>query len=497
MKEVATTTYGLGSISQDPRTGRWQLRVRVNGKPRSKTFATEAEAKEMRDAIAQTRSCEEGITLRQWGDVHFEEYAYSKSIRDTWDSLVCKAPFIDYPLQTITANDITGWTTDLLIKPATRSVLRAGKRTLIELDHPISRNYGKQALSILRTVLNAAKNRKPQLIENNPAADIEMPKGRDAKGKIRTKRAKRTRTKLDYLPAPDCDRVFWCEDCDSIRGVQDDDLEVLVECPHVPFMYRVAMSTSVMQGLRQGEIASQRWERITWSGAADWTDCTWLIETSWDGDTKSGQDRVQALIPMAARLLDRWRTYKGNPTSGLLFAAADAMPKHRLGELARFVVAHPTLTNHDLVVEATRAGLQLTLRRAEALRSEARRRVERRKATADKMFARGYDFGWSDTPYTHASGELRVKPGWVTKLRLTERTRFHDFRDTAATHLLSGTWGPAWDIYQVSEFLGHSDIKVTQDRYAHLTTAAKTKAAAGVNPTRAHRRLAEKLLKVS
>ena len=34
----------------------------------------------------------------------------------------------------------------------------------------------------------------------------------------------------------------------------------------------------------------------------------------------------------------------------------------------------------------------------------------------------------------------------------------------------------------VSEFLGHSDIKVTQQRYAHLTNEAKIAAAAAVDP---------------
>ena len=46
-------------------------------------------------------------------------------------------------------------------------------------------------------------------------------------------------------------------------------------------------------------------------------------------------------------------------------------------------------------------------------------------------------------------------------------------RDTAATHLLSGTWGPKWPIKEVSEDLGHSSVKVTEDRYAHLTIDAK------------------------
>ena len=100
------------------------------------------------------------------------------------------------------------------------------------------------------------------------------------------------------------------------------------------------------------------------------------------------------------------------------------------------------------------------------------------------MFAEGYDFGWADSAYRDQVGQLRVRPGWCRRLGLSVRTRFHDFRDTAATHLLSGTWGPRWSLRIVSEFLGHSDVKVTQQRYAHLTNEAKTAAAASVNPHR-------------
>jgi hypothetical protein len=98
------------------------------------------------------------------------------------------------------------------------------------------------------------------------------------------------------------------------------------------------------------------------------------------------------------------------------------------------------------------------------------------------MFSKGYDFGWSDTRFRDERGVLQVRPGWCVRLGLSIRTRFHDFRDTAATHLLSGTWGARWSLQMVSEFLGHSDIKVTQQRYAHLTNEAKIAAAAAVDP---------------
>ena len=148
----------------------------------------------------------------------------------------------------------------------------------------------------------------------------------------------------------------------AFRGARSAAFDAHVaDCRHVPFFYRVAMSCSVMQGLRQGEIASQRWERISWVSSRNWTGHTWLIATSWDTDTKNGQDRVQALIPMAARLLHRWWQAKGCPKSGPLFATGDAASKRPLGELARFVDRYPKHTNAQLV---RRSGA--TRRRADA-----------------------------------------------------------------------------------------------------------------------------------
>lgn len=75
-----------------------------------------------------------------------------------------------------------------------------------------------------------------------------------------------------------------------------------------------------------------------------------------------------------------------------------------LGELAVFVARFPDHTSRDLVAEAERAGVLLTLRRVETLRSEARKRRDRKTVLANKMFARGYDFGWADTPFKDEAG---------------------------------------------------------------------------------------------
>ncbi len=45
---------------------------------------------------------------------------------------------------------------------------------------------------------------------------------------------------------------------------------------------------------------------------------------------------------------------------------------------------------------------------------------------------------------------------------------FHDLRHTCASHLLMGSWGSAWRLEEVRDFLGHESITSTQ-RYAHLS----------------------------
>lgn len=52
------------------------------------------------------------------------------------------------------------------------------------------------------------------------------------------------------------------------------------------------------------------------------------------------------------------------------------------------------------------------------------------------MFARGYNFGWADTHFKDEAGVVQVRPRWVTKLAIERRTRSHEFRDTATSHLL-------------------------------------------------------------
>jgi integrase len=93
---------------------------------------------------------------------------------------------------------------------------------------------------------------------------------------------------------------------------------------------------------------------------------------------------------------------------------------------------------------------------------------------AGGMYAVGHDFGWEDVKDQRAKGGVR--PGARSRLGIKRKVRFHDLRHSCASHLVMGTWGRRWSIEEVSKFLGHSDIQVTQ-RYAHLADTALHRAA--------------------
>jgi hypothetical protein len=64
-----------------------------------------------------------------------------------------------------------------------------------------------------------------------------------------------------------------------------------------------------------------------------------------------------------------------------------------------------------------------------------------------------------------------------SRQRGAEHHGFHDLRHTCASHLVSGTWGRAWRLEEVRDYLGHSNISVTQ-RYAHMSPQAMRAAVA-------------------
>lgn len=86
-----------------------------------------------------------------------------------------------------------------------------------------------------------------------------------------------------------------------------------------------------------------------------------------------------------------------------------------------------------------------------------------------------YTMAWTDKLY-RKGGQLRVREGWARKAGVIGKT-FHVLRHTCGCHLLMGTWkhwtGPL-EMHDVSRWLGHSSIAVTERHYSQLSKDALT-----------------------
>lgn len=205
---------------------------------------------------------------------------------------------------------------------------------------------------------------------------------------------------------------------DLVTYLDASEVEQLLTCDALPLEQRTVFTIAICQGLREGEIAALDWDCV------DWDAHEWTIAASWDDDeTKTGVVRTQTLLPRTEAALLAWQRYRGASAVGIMFPAHRGRGKAPSGSRAR-------------------------------------------------RYARGFDWGWADHPAANLS-----RLGWWRRTGLRTRVRFHDLRDTCATHLLSGSWGERWELLDVSRHIGHTSSKVTEQRYAHLTKEARRRAA--------------------
>lgn len=447
-------TYGLGFISEE--NGRHRVIVPHEGKKTTiGRFDTRDEAQCSLNAYRLLRSDfqkEPSMNLLMWGDAfvlgkkHLKSW---KSLRDTWKSLVNTSPIAALPIPDITPEILSSWATEELpFTKAKRSVLipgSGGKRRIITLDKCIARTYATQAFLLVNEALEKAV--KANIITKNPADGIVVPEDTSTSVDPR----------LEYLTAAEVDLLCGCEPCAIRHNTTIGDAGMLASCPHMPFENRVAFTLAIHQAPRKGELAALDWKDV------EWDQQKWWITRSWLTSTKNGKARYQFLLPRSFRILKKWWEVGGCPSEGLIFPCSRG--RKTLSGTTLFVHALDDrsarqIRSKEVVRLAKLEGISVSARYVEVLRS-ARRTAKTRAKT---QYAKGYDWGFQD----HKDSTCE-RPGWWRRMNISHRIVFHEMRDTAATHLLSGTWGPAWSMEKVSKFLGHSSVKVTEKRYAHLT----------------------------
>ncbi len=211
------------------------------------------------------------------------------------------------------------------------------------------------------------------------------------------------------MPKTSSDKQAW-------TYLEQHEVEAVLALELSPALHAL-YATAIYAGLRKGELFGLEWGSVYLEGRARID-----VRRSWDRAPKTRTSyRTVPLLPPAADALRRMRP-------------ADAGA-------------------NDLVWPSPRGGL----------------------------FSRTYDGGWTDKR-ARRGGKLHVKAGVATKagIRDTDHPRsaspsergrmptFHALRHTCASHLVMGTWMNPLPLEQVRQWLGHSEIGVTQ-RYAHMS----------------------------
>lgn len=175
----------------------------------------------------------------------------------------------------------------------------------------------------------------------------------------------------------------------------------------LPEPERTIYLVAIYTGLRQGELwALERGDVGDLDGPAPEI----TVSRSHDGPPKNGKTRRVPLLPEAIRAL-KAHLASGHAGKRLVF------PGESGGRRGRS--------------------------------DDARWAPQTRKVTRD-----------GEVTYAQVNG-YRLRAG------ITRRVRFHDLRHTCASHLVMGTWGVTLSLQEVSLWLGHSSITMTE-RYAHL-----------------------------
>lgn len=189
------------------------------------------------------------------------------------------------------------------------------------------------------------------------------------------------------------------------------EVERLRTTTSLPLRSHAAYLVATYAGLRVGELWGLRWPDVSFGGGE------LIVRHSRDRGTKGGKVRRVPLLEPAADILERWHAESGSPRRGLVWPGSGGRPH-----------------------------------------------------------AAGYDAGWQDRLNGRA-GRQRTQLGHRWQAGIGTRLPLKDLRHTCASHLLRGTWAPHWldgplRMEEVSLWLGHASVTVTERYYARLAPGA-------------------------
>lgn len=266
---------GSGSVDKLP-SGKFRVRVSVNGRRITELCTTLEEAEALRRAlnnqvraVVQVEGSKPAVeTLCSYGEEFLDRREKSGNHRaiDTerglWRTHIATAKFAQSPLRSITRVEVRDWLEDLERKhPATPN--RKGNKSL-----RLSWSRRRQALVLLRVCLQDAVDR--ERINENPAANL------------RVKKAARSDDEWTFLSLEEIERVRSCE--------------------KIPEEGRLLCTIAIHTGLRQGELWGLHRRDVHTDGERPHL----VVRHSHAGPTKSGKVRMVPLLASAVAAFNRW-----------------------------------------------------------------------------------------------------------------------------------------------------------------------------------------------
>lgn len=256
----AKAREGVGSVEVLP-SGRFRVRVWVEGQKKGDTFATREEAEQQRATLAVMHRATaqalppepKALTLAAWGKTWLErreelgEVRRPQETRTRWDLYLGGTDLASMALRDIRPKHVQAWL-DGMVKRARRGGGRISPSTI------------RHAFSHLRVCLGEAV--RAEHTDANPCDGARLPKAREA--------------------------PFAFLTTEEVAAVER-------PAPGVPEVSRRVFVVALFTGLRAGELMALRWGDVTLDGPRPEVH----VQRSHDGLPKSGKGRRVPLFPQA------------------------------------------------------------------------------------------------------------------------------------------------------------------------------------------------------
>lgn len=367
------------------------------------------------------------LTLRQLGALYFDQFGKDWD-DDRWRYRIeGMAEFIDWPITQIGQNHVRQWIAKMASAPIEKGKNAGQKPT---------RGTLHSAIVLLRQVFAWACMPDQGYLTVNPCPAHEV--------NIRTSTRERPKSKrnvLDYL--------------------REDEAQLVHE-PKIEIPLKQVTKFCVL--MWAGPRPCDAW-------ALDWEDIDWKTDIIKFGSSKTSHDQDTEyfvhMLPQLAAALRKWWLASGRPTSGFVFPSGsfdedgNELPYARGYDAQwqdkserRHRVWHVDNT------EDKSLSSDHTHRKLQTISSEQARRLKRRHGERRS-----------------SKGELKVTPGWRTKLGIKRDVPLYALRHTCACNLLLGTdyftGGRRWSREEVQSQLGHKDSSATEFYLRSLGLASR------------------------